>query len=1449
MQLPDFAELISGYTAEFCGRGWLDERLSALLDEPDCRIVVLTGGAGVGKTAFLAHLASLHADWLRYFIRRDSSILMAPGDARTFLLTVGGQLAASRPSLFAPDKLEIMVRQRVGTVAPGGVVSAARIAELRASPFFKIAMQVQQDIGRVEGKVTGLEIGVMIADARQYSVPDLQFLGLVDPLKVLAEADPTARVVVLVDALDELRYSSTTYSQDALQVLVSMPDLARLSNLRFVVSSRPEGDMLDELLSQPGARLLALGAEEQENLADLQSYVAAVVGKLARADAFPTGFDEAAFTQALTSKASGNFLYARSVLAPIRETTNDPGKRSRLPALVDIEKLPADLSALYRHFLRNIERWCRREFPERTWRGYLAPLLGTLAVAQEPLSENQLVAFTGLAIADVMILLGELRQFVEELGSNPIRYRIYHTSFAQHLTEHKTAGIHHLPAVDCHRRIARAFGGELPVWDRASLEQIDDYGLTHLAVHLGSAEWPDHLHSLIGGTWAGIHERRDGHFTGFLADLAVARSFAEAAADIGLTARYSLFEASIRGLTTNLPSPLVRSLLDHGLWAPRRALEVARQAGGNDEQQGAILMVLAPSLTPDLFAEALALARSLGSATRRAETLAALIPLAPGSTQEVIASEALTIRGDLENDSNRAWLLTEIAANLPQSSLGKALDVAAEIRFLDARAQALAALLPRLGDDLIPKATAVVDELAGTEPVRPEFVDAMSALALRLAEPRQKAAWRRALETTLALHDETKLVESLAARATQWPSELLPVILETVLQLNNPYALTKAVAVLLPLCPTSAAALLDAGLAAVQRLGSATDRTRALAAFLPGLAMLPGARRNVLRVALAEARKNDFENARVIGLALLIPHLNHGEQDAVKKEALERVRQPDNGYRRVEALTMLAPVLTPAARRELVALATALDNEDSRVAALAGLAPYLTPEQLDVALDAAPQIANDYARFQVLAALSPHLPPSSLTRAVGLTRTIRDTDEQTQALAAFAVLVPPAKSPVPAEQIVARVNAITVADTRAETLLRLVPWLPEPLKEIANDCLAEALLACRSSERLHVLRGRAIDLPPGALDRLLDRLKGLQNISERNAALFELGATLPASDALALVGPAFALQFARSKGEALARIMPRLQPAAQADALRRVLARSKSIHNNDWAETIAALAPALSPEDAARAFKKVRSAPRGEGRSAALAALLSQLPLEHRGPAMDSVAQSLRDASQSLRVDMLTSLARLVPWKRAVADAALSAAREIDDPITQAKALAALLPGLEGKEQPAIAIEAFGLLEGTISDPIWMVLAVDRLEPLSRLAPWRSTLPRWSELLEKIYSLSDAKCRAEAHVRFADLEPANGACHLTQAIADGVACHAKLGRYRAWNGLAEHWQQLPILEGHQIWNAGLRAMASRPRSDTLLDLAFFARLALHLGGEFGVVRTMNAIEEACSIWP
>ena len=85
------------------------KQVNAVLDDPECRFVILTGDYGVGKTAFLAHLTATHPQWPRYFIRRDSHDLLRRGDANTFLLTVGGQLTTLCSQIFHSESLEILV--------------------------------------------------------------------------------------------------------------------------------------------------------------------------------------------------------------------------------------------------------------------------------------------------------------------------------------------------------------------------------------------------------------------------------------------------------------------------------------------------------------------------------------------------------------------------------------------------------------------------------------------------------------------------------------------------------------------------------------------------------------------------------------------------------------------------------------------------------------------------------------------------------------------------------------------------------------------------------------------------------------------------------------------------------------------------------------------------------------------------------------------------------------------------------------------------------------------------------------------------------------------------------------------------------------------------------------------------------------------------------------------
>jgi len=65
---------------------------------------------------------------------------------------------------------------------------------------------VEQELGRVGGDVRGVVIGRMTTEERLLELGSLWKLALLDPAWELAKEDPAARIVIVVDALDEVSY-------------------------------------------------------------------------------------------------------------------------------------------------------------------------------------------------------------------------------------------------------------------------------------------------------------------------------------------------------------------------------------------------------------------------------------------------------------------------------------------------------------------------------------------------------------------------------------------------------------------------------------------------------------------------------------------------------------------------------------------------------------------------------------------------------------------------------------------------------------------------------------------------------------------------------------------------------------------------------------------------------------------------------------------------------------------------------------------------------------------------------------------------------------------------------------------------------------------------------------------------------------------------------------------
>jgi hypothetical protein len=107
-------------------------RVMAALADSGCRIILVTGAPGTGKTSLLAHLAERHPKWPRYFIRDETG---HDGSLGSFLAAIGRQCAELWPPPDVEPPVVISARSDVEKVEEIGVVAPARIGPIVRDPF------------------------------------------------------------------------------------------------------------------------------------------------------------------------------------------------------------------------------------------------------------------------------------------------------------------------------------------------------------------------------------------------------------------------------------------------------------------------------------------------------------------------------------------------------------------------------------------------------------------------------------------------------------------------------------------------------------------------------------------------------------------------------------------------------------------------------------------------------------------------------------------------------------------------------------------------------------------------------------------------------------------------------------------------------------------------------------------------------------------------------------------------------------------------------------------------------------------------------------------------------------------------------------------------------------------------------------------------------------------
>ena len=501
--------LIKSYVdvPRFVERAWLWQRVQAALDKPDCRFVLLTAEPGAGKSGFMAWVARNHPKWPRYFIRRDQRTPNEDGGARGFLEKIGFQLAARYPEAFRTDAVRISVSLAVGQVGSSGQVTGAEVDRLIASPFYTKALDIIQKVQANQGSVTGSACVELVTDPNRISLPDLQRMAFLAPALALQRQGVTEPTVVVIDALDELRYRAM--GETVLDWLIQAPELP--ANVRILVTSRPEQDWLAGFRSAQQARLVEEKIPERdvEVSGDLHTYASSLAAMPAvqaflqtkqtdgRALAEVTG----QFEKQAVEKAGGNLGYLDAVGRAVDQAIGRKDNEM-LAGLLDLNVLPASLEQLFGHFLNLIwqkvqgmsivvkDPRTRQQHYLELWPAVYRPILGILSVAYETLNAEQIRHLGGIAadLSDVAAAVGLLRQF---LDSDGVRYRFYHASFPEFLTSAKTRGNGELarfaidPA-DWHAEIVAASTQvmESRVKWKDCGKDCDPYGLRYLVTHI-----------------------------------------------------------------------------------------------------------------------------------------------------------------------------------------------------------------------------------------------------------------------------------------------------------------------------------------------------------------------------------------------------------------------------------------------------------------------------------------------------------------------------------------------------------------------------------------------------------------------------------------------------------------------------------------------------------------------------------------------------------------------------------------------------------------------------------------------------------------------------------------------------------------------------------------------------------------------------------------------------
>jgi hypothetical protein len=620
------------------------------------------------------------------------------------------------------------------------------------------------------------------------------------------------------------------------------------------------------------------------------------------------------------------------------------------------------------------------------------------------------------------------------------------------------------------------------------------------------------------------------------------------------------------------------------------------QAMQSDQFRGWVVRELLPRLAElGRLDEAVTLADSIADPFTRAEVRAALLPALDEAARATALAEILdalhahddddwraslsagiervnsTLRDFLMvmfgEQSWRASLFESIGPWLPEPALDELLQLTIDAPDGILRALGLAALLPRLPDELRRARLAAALEAAREIPRAPWRARALAALAPHLPAPDRDAveteviaavgatdggldqvgalvevfprlaepARSRALELVGGIRDRDDRVGALARLAPELPHADLTKALGLAREIQDQDARTLTLAAL---APGLAEPLLAEALAAAETLGE-YPRARAIALLAPHL---PGP---LLDRALDLTQSIEYPTALAeVVLPALAPRFPEPTRTAILRRALDVVAAMHDGERSAWALEQLRDLLPDELLPDALEIASGVVDRvsdefrsDALAHNLAALAPRLAEPLrsavLREALDAARTIDDEMYRGRTLASIAAHLDEPLYQDALAIVDEMSSPYERAMA---YGYLMEGASDDW-RSKIVAAISELLpqfgatdfqdVQDQQEMVLARIVPWAMDPpagLDFVVTHFQHEP----RIRTALVALAPR---LPADLLPRALDFARSIDDPGYRATALLALSE--PAPEPLKLTVRAEALAASLAAGSYL----------------------------------------------------------------------------------------------------------------------------------------------------------------------------------------------------------------------------------------------------------------------------------------------------------------------------